>query len=317
MTLPVEAIGDLSVRFKLVNALPAAFLVCLIGVLTLSGAPLASPDFGKMVDRARDYGWTGAAISVAVIAVGALLLEPFELASIRLLEGYWAAWGPMRKLGDFGRWMQTRRRDRLMFLMEAYEDLPEAAEAQDQLKHVPAQALLPTSLGNRLRAFEERAGAAYGIPAIDLWPRLHYALPEAVLSYVNMHRNQLDTACRLCLSLATAGVGTFGLLIRFPLWWWLPLALVIGAVVAYRATLAAAENYGVAARAAIDVYRLRLYQEMRVQTPADTAEERTINDNLRRLWMGDNSASVRYAPTDSDMTIVIEALHRFTAKKQP
>jgi hypothetical protein len=200
--------------------------------------------------------------------------------------------------------------------MEAYEDLPEAAEAEDELRHFPA-ATLPMSLGNRLKAFEERAGAAYGIRAIDLWPRLHYALPEVVLSYVNLHRNQLDTACRLCLSLAVAAVGSFGLLIRFTLWWWLPLALLIGAVVAYRAALAAAENYGVAVRAAIDVYRLRLYQEMRLHMPPDTTAERTINDNLRRLWMGDATASVQYAPTDSDMTIVIDALHQFAVRNRP
>lgn len=281
----------------------------------LSGAPGQAPDFDLLLDQARRYGWAGAALSAAVVAVGAIMLEPLELASIRLLEGYWSAFGPLRRMAGFGRSVQRHRRDRLRFLYEtaAYWGR-DTTELEGLLQAFPSgDNLLPTALGNRLRAFEERAGRAYGFQAIVLWPRLYYVLPEPVLAYVGRCRNQLDTASRLCLTFLVSVPATGVLIARYPIWWLLPAGLTAASVLAYRATLAAADNYGVAVRAAIDVHRLRLLQEMRVEMPPDTAAERAVNERLASLWAGSTSAVVPYAPADNDVAILLKDLRQ----KQP
>jgi hypothetical protein len=309
---PVDALNEVPARFKLVNALPAALFVCTIGVLLLSGAPQEAPAFDHLLESARRFGWAGAAAAVGFVAVGAVLLEPLELASIRLLEGYWSAWGPLRRAADLGRWVQRRKLERLKLLTDVAQarSIPSADIDAELLNFPSSGALLPTALGNRLRAFEERAGRAYGLQAIVLWPRLYYVLPDTVLSYVARTRNQLDTASRLCLTLMLSAAAAAVLLATHPLWWLVPLAMLAGAAVAYRSALAAAGNFGVAVTAAIDVYRLRLLQELRVDMPVDTAGERTINDQLSLLWAGEKRAGVRYAPADSDIAVYLQALRR-------
>lgn len=311
MSSPTEVFADLPARFKLVNALPASLLVCLIGALVLSGAPAKEPSFATLLEESREFGWLGAAVAAAVVALGALILEPFELASVRWLEGYWPAKAPLSGISEFGRWMQERKRDRLQFTIGTITDAEVRNEAIRQRSEIPtSRPLLPMALGNRLRAFEEEAGQQYRLDAIQVWPRLYYVIPEEALSYINAHRNQLDTMCRLCLTFALSAACSGSLLLRFPTWWILPLGLAAASVLSYRGALASVSNYSIAVTAAIDVYRLRLLQEMRIEMPRDTDEERIINDKLRRLWKRDPTASVGYAPTDTDITVVIKDLHR-------
>jgi hypothetical protein len=108
--------ADLSPRLKFVNVLPSLLLMATVGGLLLSGAPDRAPDFGTMMDNAKDYGWTGAVVSTAGALVAGLLLQPLELASIRMLEGYWSPVGPLGAVGRLGAWIQHRRRSRLRWL---------------------------------------------------------------------------------------------------------------------------------------------------------------------------------------------------------
>jgi hypothetical protein len=159
--------------------------------------------------------------------------------------------------------------------------------------------LLPTALGNRLRAFEDRAGQGYGLEAIPWWPRLHHVLPEQVRGTVDRHRDQLDVASRLTIAWAIAAVALAVLLAPHWTWWWLPALAAALSWFAYRSALGAAGVYGTAVTAAIDVYRLHLLQEMRVEPPADTDAERIVNEKLLLLWAG-IPENLRYQTTDSD-----------------
>ncbi|GAA2555908.1 hypothetical protein GCM10010435_28150 [Winogradskya consettensis] len=307
--MSTDVLADLPTRFKLVNALPATFFAVLTGALLLAGAPGEAPGWDNLVEHGRRYGWVGAVGAMALVTVTALLLEPLELASIRLLEGYWSARGPLGRAAEFGRWIQRQRRDRVEFLLDAalVQGMP-TEDLQLQLALMPQGELLPTALGNRLRSFEEKAGRAYGLESTELWPRLYYVLPEPVLAYVGKARNQLDTASRLCLTFILSALVSAVLLAGHPLWYALPAGSALAAAASYRSALAAADSFGIAVTAAIDVYRLRLLQEMRVDMPADTAAERLINETLRDLWTGDTTASVRYAPADSDILVIFKNL---------
>ncbi|WP_306207762.1 hypothetical protein [Actinoplanes sp. RD1] len=312
MVSPGDAFADVPFRFKVVNALPAAFLACLVSALALAGAPVRAPDADKLVEQAGRFGWWGAAAAAVVIAVAALLLEPLELASVRILEGYWPDLGPFRRLAEAGRAVQRRRKEKAQFLQQTagVRGVPAGSFVRAVRRYPDGEDLLPTTLGNRLRAFESSAGKPYGIDAIELWPRLYFVLPDSALSYINRSRTQLDTACRLCLTFGVSALISAGLLFAYPLWWLLPGALVLAAVIAYQAALAAAENYGITVTAAVDVYRVRLLQEMRLDMPIDTEGERAVNRELGNLWGGSQTANVPYARADSDMAILLQDLRR-------
>ncbi|MEV4144087.1 hypothetical protein AB0J40_10490 [Amycolatopsis sp. NPDC049691] len=294
-----SGISELPLRFKLVNAVPAALVVTTAGALILGGAPQRPPSFDVLVARAQAANWFGAVGAIALLAIGALLLEPFELNSIRVLEGYWSTAGPLGRLARFGRWLHERRRSRLQFLAKMHPELvEEGIDDEIQTRWPQAWPLLPTALGNRLRAFEEQAGSAYQLDTIELWPRLYYALPESALGTVNGYRTQLDVASRLSLSLLTSALIAAGLLFAHGWWLTLPAVLVLSSWLAYRAALAAAGNYCVAVRAVIDVYRLKLLQAMQLKMPANLGEEQVINEALSRVWRGDPAADLTYAPAE-------------------
>jgi hypothetical protein len=180
----------------------------------------------------------------------------------------------------------ANRRSRLSWQHDhlPYED-PRAEAARSRLTLMPDRApVLPTALGNRLRAAEERAGRPYGLDALLTWPRLYHALPQEVLLTVSRSRNQLDTAARLSLSFALTSLVTAGLLLTHAWWLSLPAAFAVLSGFAYRSAVHAATTYGNTVAAVVDVYRLRLLQEMRVALPADTEAERTLNGRLTALW---------------------------------
>jgi hypothetical protein len=54
-----------------------------------SGAPGRSPDLQAVLTHAKHVtGWTAFLLALTVV-ITALIAEPFQLALVRLLEGYW------------------------------------------------------------------------------------------------------------------------------------------------------------------------------------------------------------------------------------
>ncbi|MFJ4982424.1 hypothetical protein ACIP9H_01330 [Streptomyces sp. NPDC088732] len=278
--------ADLTPRLKFVNILPSALLLTVVVSLILSGAPAHAPALDRLVDNARSYGWPGAVLASVGALVSGLLLQPLELASIRLLEGYVSSTGPLGPLARLGTWVHANRRSRLTWQHDHldYGD-PRAESARFRLTHMPHRApVLPTSLGNRLRAAEERAGRPYRLNALLTWPRLYHVLPAEVLQTVSRSRNELDTAARLSLSFGLTSVVTTGLLLNHAWWLVLPLAFAVLSWFAYRSAVHAATTYGNTIAAVVDVYRLKLLREMRIALPAGTEEERVLNGELTALW---------------------------------
>jgi hypothetical protein len=293
---------DFPLRFKLVNAVPVAVVTLLVGTIILAGPPGHTPRWGSLLTHARGFGWTGAA---AVTVVVALLAEPLELATIRLLEGYWPATGPLRHARAVGTWLQRRQHARLTFFEGSADPAmsDEAAEAKAVRFPPDPDRVLPSALGNRLRAFEDKAGAGYELDAITWWPRLYHTLSDQTRATVDQYRNQLDVGARLTIAFAVGAVVLAVLLAPYPIWWFLPALTGALSWFAYCSALGAAETYGIAVTAAIDVYRLHLLQEMRVELPQDTVAERKLNGQLFKLWSGVTTANVRYQTTDSNHNI--------------
>ena len=230
------------------------------------------------------------------VAASGFVVQQFDFTVLRLLEGYWPGW-----LNPLANWLVQGQRRRFKRLDQQLQALnrqglatltPQEREAYIQadldLGEFPELGrLLPTRLGNMLRAAEDHCAAKYGLDAIICWPRLWLLLPEATKTELSQARQHLN---------GTVRIWVWGMLFLiwtplFGVWWPLPLGLGT-AWLAHRWLLQAARVYGDLIEAAFDLYRLQLYQAVRWPLPSTPAEERVLGQALTDyLWHGSDQGS--------------------------
>jgi hypothetical protein len=285
----VSATGDLGVRFRFVSLLPVGVLALYVLALAWSGAPAHAPSVGRVVLHAKTVaGWQAFLLAVAVVAV-ALIAEPLQVTLVRLLEGYWGQSWAGRLLAAPGTAVHRRRRRRLDQAQQRTPGGPARTvayreEAARKLRAYPPEpGILPMMLGNILRAAEDRAGRRYGLDAVIAWPRLYPLLSDKVAAGLRDLRDQLDLVARFCVVFAIATAVSAGFLATHG--WWLAVALVplAGALLSYRAALAAAAAYGQAVEAAVDLHRFDLLTALHLPLPADLPGEVAANQDLTRF----------------------------------
>ena len=236
-----------------------------------------------------------------LITLVAYLLQAFTRPLIRTYEGYtwplplrrWAAKRAAR------RW-QKLKRERAEAARQ--DDLARYAHRQDRLYHgYPDRAwlLLPTHLGNVLRAAEGYAGRVYGMDAPFWWPRLWPLLPEE-------HRKAVDDALTTMVSLLNfatlmiyVAVDVTVYLSRCRIAYrvgWAAGALALGGLlvaVAYRGAAVQARSYGQQIRTAIDLYRFELLKALHLPLPATPQEERALWARLAAWLYNSDLGAVR------------------------
>ncbi len=280
--------SDAGSRLRLTGLLPGAVLALVLAGVLAAGAPDDAPSW----DRARDAaagldGWQGVLLGLLVL-VAALLLQPLQLSLVRGLEGYWDGIPGLRRLAAEGR---RRQRRRIAQLTEAAAPRPSptTGERAAMVRAVLARRqrfpqhdedLLPTTLGNALRAAETRGGEPYGLEAVTAWPRLYPLLPDSTRGIVDDQRDALDMAARFSAVFAVLTLTTAGLLVQHPPWLLLPLAFAGLAWLSYRGAVAAALAYGTGIRVAIDLHRFELLRALHVPLPATRSAEIALNRQL-------------------------------------
>lgn len=231
--------------------------------------------FVKEADAAR--GVSAAVAGLLLLTVSSGLVEWVTLPILRLAEGYWP-W-PLKGLrfglaAQLGRRLECKRK-RWQTLAEEKEagkldahGLEEYARLDAELvaSYPATSRLLPTRLGNVLRAAEEFPYVRYGLAMFVVWPRLWLVLPDSTRNELSTTRKALDERTRIL---------TWGLLLTvWTIWAWWALPIAIGvATVAYRGMLSAAGVYGDLIRAAFDLHRFAMYKSLNWPLPASTAGE--------------------------------------------
>ncbi|MEO1068481.1 MAG: hypothetical protein AAFW95_05090 [Cyanobacteria bacterium J06638_6] len=306
-------------------------------------ATLLTPAFvfwgGGLLVGVQHHGW-GKAISTAfntadlnlqlltslvvaflIVSTSAAIVQRFEFATIRLLEGYWPSWlkscrrwAIHRKSHQFkqddDRWQTLKQQQLSQGLIS--DDESTLARLEQSLRRVPVQPqqLMPTHLGNILRAAELRPDLKYGLDAVVCWPHLWLLLPEQARADLNAARQTLNTGARVWLwSLLFALVwAPFGLLrwsgnspwptVEWSIWALWPAVLgLLSAWFAYGWMLEAAGSYGDLIEAAFDLYRHALYTALRWPLPTSSADEKTQGRQLTQyLWRGTVGNPVQYQP---------------------
>ncbi|MFC8514074.1 hypothetical protein [Streptomyces sp. NPDC057257] len=200
------------------------------------------------------------------------------MRAVRVLEGYWDRWPLTARLAEALIWLQRRRwhalRQRADRLAGGDTARRMRADARRRLAiRPPADVLLPTALGNALRAGELSAGERYGLTTLATWPRIYPQVSERMADALNSARGALDTAVNLCWSfLVLTGTAAVALHDE-PTYWWLCGGGLLLAALAYKGAVTAAQSYSSLMHLAYDLHRFDLLEALHYPLPTRENEE--------------------------------------------
>ncbi len=264
--------------------------------------------------------------ALLVVAASAVVVNRMTTPALRRLEGYqWPGWAA-------GRWETMTKAiqdqyDRDMQQWQVLQTIIDeggtlTAEQQQAYARVDAGLhrlpqnrgdMMPTRVGNILRAAERRPNDKYGLDSVIVWPRLWLVMPEASRTELGTARAALDSAVAAVIwgllfailipaALLVAGVtgsggpapvaaavggAVVGLLVaRSAVRWWVP---------------ARAEVFGDLLDSAFDLHRCALYQQLRWPLPEnphqETGEHGTGAALTQYLWRGSDDTAPHFTPT--------------------
>ena len=154
--------------------------------------------------------------------------------------------------------------------------------------------VLPTRLGNIIKAAEEYPAdkGRYGINAVFFWPRLIAVIPDAARADLSDARASMTLLLNVSTLAFLLGVGSFTALAAAMLhpaaaFWACGAGGLVLAALAYRSALAPGRIYAELVRAAFDLYRVDLLNQLKFGLPDNLDEERALWDNLgQQMYLG-------------------------------
>lgn len=309
-----KALGD---RFNLVNVVPAIVPAALLLVLIRGGAYSGAFSWSEAIPDLNAITGGGAVLFVLGVLMLGVVLSPFQVGLVRLLEGYWGDSRLAVRLTDMGVEVQRRRLAATLAALEIgtagvsggslelqarserarRQAIAKAVSAARKRGRFPDEALLlPTSLGNVLRAAETTAGERYGLGTVTLFPRLRQVLSPRLDSSLAQLLTQLDTSAALCISFAisagfSAPLVTQGWLAL------LPVGFLALSVLSYRGAESAAAYHGRLLDVAFDLHRFDLVLALHYPAPRTPRAELAFNRRLTEFLFS-RCAAVDAMPDD-------------------
>src|ERR1700761_4172715 len=206
-----------------------------------------------------------AVIALIVFLLSAKLIERFGPTIARLLEGDWPTWAvyprPIAIERQRRKWDKLRRRLQQL-ARKTHDSLSEDEwrqlhKIQLTLHSYPSRraAIMPTRLGNVLRAAELRPLDKYGLDTAICWPRLWLLIPDAVRSDVGESRAEMDVAIRSFVW------STFFCVWAFVTPWAFAISAA-GVFLTYHDLRHTTETYGTLLESTFDVHRPLLYRSL-------------------------------------------------------
>jgi hypothetical protein len=279
--------------------------------------------------------WVNRVASVAAVAgVIAVVLAMLNRQIIRFLEGY-GRLNPLRLFGSIERWRFKRLHARIKELEvqrgelkshppQDHSQLADLERRLGELHRLAAERfptneefVLPTALGNTIRAFEAYPWAIYRIDPIYCWNRLLACLPRDFREIVDASRSQFDFWVNIAVLGAISaalcgGVALFPTVLRHAalsvpsqekLAWFAFISLVV-TLVALRSAKLAALEWGDLFKASFDLYHPTLAATLGYRLPADRRKQRRFWRGLNRVFIYRNPEAYadlsEFAAADDD-----------------
>ena len=243
-----------------------------------------------------------------VVAMGALLVftaldafvRRFSFPALQLLEGY----GVLMRVRPLTRY-QAARLAKANAELDAFlkgpdlsslppEELDRYSTVAERVRRSPASAafLMPTGLGNILRAAETWPRDKYGLDAVICWPRLSLLLDDAAKGEIAKAEQGLDDAVVLFIwgalaFLAWSIVFQDALVILVTL-----LIATSVCTFAYWWAKQRARIFADLVEATFDVHRGKLYDALRVKKPNKSSDEPQLGEKITGfLWWRESQKS--------------------------
>ncbi|MFF7071200.1 hypothetical protein [Streptomyces pseudovenezuelae] len=291
---------DASVRRVLsVHFAPCALFVAGVVALARAGSFSGRSHWGTVWPEQ-----SGAAVGVILLVVACatllgLLLQPFQVRAIRVLEGYWDRWPVTAGLAGVLTEMQRRRWEALreraaMPASGAVAEKTRADRARRLSARPPAHVLLPTALGNALRAGEIRAGERYGLSTLASWPRIYMQVSDRMAEALRSAREALEVATNLCWCFLALSVISGEAFYDEPNLWWLCGCGLLLAALAYKGAITAAQTYAGLMHVAYDLHRFDLVEALHLRLPGDTKGEEELFAQVSDLFTGRSKPDLPY-----------------------
>lgn len=283
--------------------------------------------------------------AIGFVLLVAYLFHIFQTSLTRLYEGYWEGlpllgwWGKHRR-GFYQRlWEHLELEiERLAGKITDLESNVPGGETPEQKRARKRQIerlreemnrlerewflffppgksyVMPTRLGNILRASEFYPIKRYQLDAIVAWPRLQSLLPKEFAEGLRDAKANLDL---LLVVTTLAGIFALGWEIGLGVYserWDLFLLASLGwllTLLGYAGALQAARSYGELIKAAFDLYRSELLKSLHLKPPENYADE-------RRLWGEVSELLYRnYPPTPEVFRYETEKTESTRADSEP
>ncbi|MEU9537909.1 MULTISPECIES: hypothetical protein [Streptomyces] len=272
-------------RLLMVGFVPCGLLVGGFWSLVRAGSFTGHSDWARVLPVAPGATVVALLAPTACAWLLALLLQPFQVRAVRVLEGYWDRWPATARVA--GVLVEIQRRRHLALRDKATRPGAASADALRRLAaRPPVEVLLPTELGNALRAGELSAGERYGLATLSAWPRIYMQVSDRLSQSLRSTRDALDTAVNLCWSfLALAAVLAAGLYDESRVRW-LPLVALALAAVAYKGAVIAAQAYSGLMHVVFDLHRFDLLEALHHRLPAEQEQEQEVFERVSKRLVG-------------------------------
>lgn len=348
-----QSVADLGKGAYAATILPSlAMVLIVLGLLATHLLPWQGPIVGahgavvplglaSITDDLRSLSAADAAVLVIVVVLGTLLLRPFNISMVRILEGYWDRRGIPVLAANLGVERHVRRLE--INLAREQEEPPKyrsfkfkdvdmesrairrAERMQERairvLRQYPThEQMLPTTLGNVLRRGETTAGERYGLSTLATYPRLYNLLSDRLDSAISSQVNVLDATAAFVFVFGLSAALTTPLVVRHNGWTALPVTFALASAVCYRGAVLAAGYWSVLAATAYDLHRLELIKAVGLPLPADAREEFSVNTVISAVFEGTlepRHADVWTYETDGPERLSPKPIPRGAARPQP
>ncbi|MFJ4101275.1 hypothetical protein [Amycolatopsis japonica] len=310
-------------RILIVGLLPNAVTVVFVWLLLRAQSFAGSSDWRPLIPADLRTDIVQVLLALLVITLLTVLVQPFQVRMIRLLEGYWEGWWLTAQLAPVLVEYQTRKTEALAARINRLEDeldrlesRPRAETLQEQRRRqrvasrvVSAQRramakleryprkkesgqaqipLLPTALGNALRAGETSAGERYGLNTLSSWPRLYPLLSDKLSSVQASARDSLDAAANFCINFFLVFVIAVVALADEPKAYWIPALALVLCCMSYVGAVSAAVTFTTYIRVAYDLHRFDLLKAMHHKLPDTASAEYDQFAQLSEFFRGDS-----------------------------
>jgi hypothetical protein len=266
---------------------------------------------------------------IAILGGGALVvglaLSGLRYFTIRLFEGYplghTKSWPVLGRLYARLTALQARTYNRLIAIRDdpqkSNEEQSDAAWRAERFFPQDEHDLLPTRMGNTIRAFEQHSNVRWGLDGVTVWPRINALLTADERELRVDAETDLYVFINGALGAFVVGICLIvdkAVFVPQPTWEWslYVIPFVVGYLI-YRAAVSSAALWGDTVRASIDLHRLELYEKLGVRAPTSFSDERSlaleINPALLygeplpadELWRRDKAAADDGAGNDSGL----------------